>query len=109
MMVALVQTASSLPVMLLALPAGALADIVDRRRYLLATQIWLFVVALTLSLCTYYGYTTDKLLVLFTFLLGCGAAMSMPVWAAIRQFAGLGKGRAACLDHDGLHGQHGFR
>jgi MFS family permease len=39
MMVALVQTATTLPVMLLAIPAGALADIVDRRRYLLATQI----------------------------------------------------------------------
>jgi MFS family permease len=83
MMVALVQTASSLPVMLLAIPAGALADIIDRRRYLLATQIWMFLVALALLLCTIYGYTTDKILVLLTFLLGCGAAMSMPVWAAI--------------------------
>lgn len=83
MMVAIVQTASSLPVMLLAIPAGALADIVDRRRYLLVTQIWMFVVALALLLCTFYGYTTDRLLVLFTFLLGCGAAMSMPAWSAI--------------------------
>lgn len=83
MMVALVQTMNSAPIMLLALPAGALADIVNRRRYLLATQSWMFLSALGLALCTWQGLTTDGLLIGFTFLLGCGAAMSLPAWAAV--------------------------
>jgi MFS family permease len=65
---------------LLALPAGALAD---RRRYLLGTQIWMFLSALGLSYCTLQGITTDWLLIGFTFLLGCGSAMSMPAWSAV--------------------------
>jgi MFS family permease len=83
MMVALVQTMNSAPIMLLALPAGALADIVNRRRYLLATQSWMFFGALGLALCTWQGLTTDWLLIGFTFLLGCGTAMSLPAWAAV--------------------------
>ncbi|MBL1263447.1 MFS transporter [Methylomicrobium sp. RS1] len=82
-MVALVQTATSLPIMLLAIPAGALADIVDRRRYLLATQIWMFASASGLLFCTLSGLTTGWVLVVFTFLLGCGTAMSMPAWSAV--------------------------
>ncbi len=82
-MVALVQTVSTAPIMLLALPAGALADIADRRRYLLGTQIWMFLSALGLYYCTLNGMTTDWLLIGFTFLLGCGAAMSMPAWSAV--------------------------
>jgi MFS family permease len=81
--VALVQTATSLPIMLLAIPAGALADIVDRRRYLLATQIWMFASASGLLFCTLSGLTTGWVLVVFTFLLGCGTAMSMPAWSAV--------------------------
>lgn len=83
MMVALVQTVSTAPIVLLALPAGALADISDRRRYLLGTQIWMFLSALGLSYCTVQGITTDWLLIVFTFLLGCGSAMSMPAWSAV--------------------------
>ncbi len=83
MMIALVQTVSTAPIVLLALPAGALADIVDRRRYLLGTQIWMFLSALGLSYCTLKGITTDWLLIGFTFLLGCGSAMSMPGWSAV--------------------------
>ena len=45
MMVALVQTATTLPIFMLAMPAGALSDIIDRRRYLIATQVWLTLVA----------------------------------------------------------------
>jgi MFS family permease len=82
-MVALVQTVSTAPIMLLALPAGALADIADRRRYLLGTQIWMFLSALGLYYCTLNGIVTDWLLIGFTFLLGCGAAMSMPAWSAV--------------------------
>jgi MFS family permease len=58
LMVALVQAATSAPVFLLALPAGALADIIDRRRYLIATQIWMMVTAAILGVLTLAGMTT---------------------------------------------------
>ena len=83
LMVALVQSATTLPVVLLALPAGALADIVDRRRYLIATQLWMLLTAALLSAFTLAGQTTAGSLLIFTFLLGCGTAMSMPAWSAI--------------------------
>jgi MFS family permease len=82
-MVALVQTATTLPILLLALPAGALADIVDRRRYLLAVQAWLAGVAALLAFLTFAGLITAWLLVAFTFAMGVGAAMMMPAWAAV--------------------------
>jgi MFS family permease len=82
-MVALVEAADSFPVMLLALPAGALADIVDRRRLLIAIQVYLLVVAGTLGLLTWLGITTAWVLLGFTFVLGVGGAMMMPAWSAI--------------------------
>lgn len=83
LMVALVQAAASMPVFLLALPAGALADIVDRRRYLIASQVWMLAAAATLGGLTLAGLTTAPLLLLFTFALGIGKAMMMPAWGAI--------------------------
>lgn len=82
-MVALVQTATTLPILFLALPAGALADIVDRRRYLLVIQVWLAGVAAVLALLTFTGMTTAWMLVALTFAMGIGAAMMMPAWAAV--------------------------
>ena len=82
-MIALVQAASSAPIALLALPAGALADIADRRLYLLGTQVWMFFCSLGLAMLTIMGRIDSELLLLFTFLLGCGSAMSMPAWAAV--------------------------
>jgi MFS family permease len=82
-MVALVQSATTVPVVLLALVAGTLADIVDRRRYLLFTQGWMLLVAATLATLTALGMLTPPLLVLLTFAMGCGAAMAMPAQAAI--------------------------
>lgn len=82
-MVALVQTATSLPVFLLALPAGALADIVDRRRYLIATQLFMALVAASLAIVALTGFITPWLLVALTFCMGLGAALVMPAWAAI--------------------------
>jgi predicted MFS family arabinose efflux permease len=82
-MVALVQTATTLPVFLLALPAGALSDIVDRRRYLIVVQVWMAVVAALLATLTFAGITTAWTLVLLTFAMGIGAAMMMPAWAAV--------------------------
>src|ERR1051326_3805724 len=82
-MVALVEAADSIPMMLLALPAGAVADIVDRRRLLIVTQVYLLLVAGTLGVLSLLGVTTAWLLLAFTFALGVGAAMMMPAWSAI--------------------------
>lgn len=82
-MVALIQTATSLPVFLLALPAGALSDIVDRRRYLIAVQIWLAIVAALLAWSAFSGTVTAWSLVGLTFAMGIGAAMMLPAWAAV--------------------------
>lgn len=83
MMVALVQAATSAPMFLLALPAGALADIVDRRRYLIVAQSWMLLSAAILGVLTLNGLTTAPLLLLLTFSMGIGAAMMMPAWGAI--------------------------
>jgi MFS family permease len=82
-LVALVEAADSIPVMLLALPAGALADIVDRRRLLIAIQVYLLIVAGALGILTLLDLTTVWVLLGFIFALGVGAAMMMPAWAAI--------------------------
>jgi len=82
-MVALVQTATALPIFLLAMPAGALADILDRRRFLLVTQLGMAVVAGTLGILTLSGVTTAWTLVALTFVLGIGSAMMAPAWAAV--------------------------
>lgn len=83
LMVALVQAATTAPVFLLAVPAGALADIVDRRRHLIITQIWMMSMAALLGIITLAGAITAPLLLLFTFGLGIGTAMMMPAWGAI--------------------------
>lgn len=83
LMVALVQAATTLPMFLLALPAGALADIVDRRRLLLITQTWMLAAALGLGALTVVGKTGPVALLAFTFLLGLGAALTSPAWQAI--------------------------
>jgi MFS family permease len=83
LMVALVQSSAALPILLLALPAGALADIVDRRRYLIGTQLWMAAVAALLGASTLAGMTNAWSLLAFTFALGCGSAMTMPAWSAI--------------------------
>jgi len=83
LMVALVQAATSAPVFLLALPAGALADIVDRRRYLIVSQIWMMAAAALLGVLTLAGVTTAPILLILTFALGIGTAMMMPAWGAI--------------------------
>src|SRR5678815_31256 len=80
--VALVQSASTLPVFLLGLPSGALADILDRRRWLVATQFWLAATAIALCTVTAPGWMTPLLLVL-VFLNGIGLALRWPVFSAI--------------------------
>jgi MFS family permease/quinol monooxygenase YgiN len=83
LMVALVQTATTLPIFLLALPAGALSDIIDRRRYLIVLQCWLAGVAALLAILTLSGLTSAWILVLLTFALGIGTALMMPAWASL--------------------------
>ena len=82
-MVALVQTATTLPVFLLALPAGALADIVDRRRFLMVVQLWMGCVAALLATTVFIGVVSAWSLLVLTFAMGIGAAMMIPAWAAI--------------------------
>ncbi len=81
--VALVQTASSLPIFFLALPGGALADIVDRRRLLIFSQVWMMVAAGALGILTLLGMTTEWVLLGLSFLLGVGSALNAPAWQAI--------------------------
>lgn len=82
-LVSLVQTASSLPILLLALPAGALADSLDRRRLLISVQFFVVGVALALTLLTAAGRMPPALLLTLTFAFGVGQALTLPAWAAI--------------------------
>jgi MFS family permease len=82
-MVAMVQTAATLPFCLLSLPAGAIADMVDRRRLLIVTQCWMLAAAAVLGLITVFGRVTPTTLLLFTFALSFGAALNAPAWQAI--------------------------
>lgn len=81
-MVALVQTSIALPIMLLSLVAGAMADSLDRRKVMLGAQVFMLVVSIGLAICAWSGFITPWLLLLFTFLLGCGAAFNAPAWQA---------------------------
>lgn len=81
-MVALVQASATLPIMLLASVAGAVADSFDRRRVMLAAQTFMLVVSLLLAVAAWTGVITPWLLLIFTFLIGCGTALNGPAWQA---------------------------
>ena len=83
LLVALMQTAASLPFFLLAFPAGALADVLDRRRVLLISQCWMLAAAAALGVLTIAGVVTPPVLLGLTFALGIGSAMTSPAWQAI--------------------------
>ena len=81
--VALVQTATTLPTLLIGVPAGSLGDRVDRRRLVLVTQAWMVASVVLLAVLTLLGVMTPWLLLVFTFALGAGSAMNTPTWAAL--------------------------
>jgi MFS family permease len=83
LIVAMVQAATIMPVFLLALPGGALADIVDRRVFLLGTQIWTILAASLLAVLTLCGVMTAGWLLVLTFAIGIGSALTAPAWSAI--------------------------
>ena len=83
LMVSLVQAAAAIPVFLVVLPAGALADIFDRRRLLLFTQSWMVAAAIALGVLTLFHAVTPWMLLVFTFIMGIGAVMNDPAWQAI--------------------------
>ena len=83
LLVALVQTATNLPVFMLGVPAGAVGDIVDRRKLLLITQAWMLVAAGVLGGLTIAGISGPWTLLWLTFALGLGATMNGPAWQAI--------------------------
>jgi MFS family permease len=83
LMVSLVQAAAAIPVFLVVLPAGALADMVDRRRLLLFTQSWMVLAAVALGVLTLMNAVNPWVLLVFTFLMGVGAVMNDPAWQAI--------------------------
>jgi MFS family permease len=82
-LVAIVQTASTLPIVLLALPSGALADTLDRRQLLIAVQCFLAGVGAVLTVLTLAGHMTAALLLTLTFVLGAGQALTTPAWQAL--------------------------
>lgn len=81
--VALMQTATTLPAFLVGLPAGSLADRVDRRKLLLVTQLWMLFAAAILAVLTAINIVNPFILLAFTFALGLGSATSQPSWSAI--------------------------
>lgn len=80
LMVSLVQTAIALPAFLFGLPGGVIADLVDRRKWLMLTQSIMLIAAAALSALSILQLLSDWSLLLFTFLLGTGSALSMSAW-----------------------------
>ena len=83
MYVALTQTASTLPFFVLALPAGSIGDIVDRRKLILFTEVWMVAVATAIAVLTIGGFMSPWLLLALTFALSAGDAFETPTWRAI--------------------------
>jgi MFS family permease len=83
LIVAAVQAATIMPVFLLAIPGGALADIVDKRIFLIGTQLWTIIFATLLATLTILGGMTSEWLLVLTFAIGIGSALTNPAWSAI--------------------------
>lgn len=83
LMVSLVQVATSLPMFLFALPAGALADIVDKRRFILVLEIMVAAIGGLFALLVSTGIATPWILLLFTFAIGIVEALEAPSWQSV--------------------------
>lgn len=82
-LVSLIQVLTTLPLFVLALPAGTLADLVDRRRYLLFTQSWMLLASGLMALFTWFDWMTPELLLLCTFVMALGVALNSPGWHSV--------------------------
>ncbi|CAG4882299.1 Putative transporter [Georgfuchsia toluolica] len=85
LLVALIQTAATAPVFLFALPSGALADIIDRRHYLIFSQVWVAVVSVAVGALSLAGVLAPGLLFVAAFLMGTGLIMRLPTFASLIQ------------------------
>ncbi len=81
--VSMVQVATALPMFLFALPAGALADILDRRKLLIAAEVLATVISAIFAAIVSLNLATPTNLLLFVFLIGAGSALAAPAWQAI--------------------------
>jgi len=89
-LIALVQASATVPIMLLGMFAGAIADNYDRRRVMLAAQIGMLVTSAILALLTWAGWISPHLLLAFTLMVGVGTALNSPAWqASVRQQVGM--------------------
>lgn len=82
LLMSLIETGSTLPMLMLSMPGGAIADIVDRRRLLLVTQTWMLLAAATMALLSALHLVTPGVLITMSLLLGVGAALNAPAWQA---------------------------
>jgi MFS family permease len=83
LIVSMVQVATTLPMFLFALPAGALADIVDKRKFLIAVEIGVTIISAIFAAIVWLGLTTPLNLLVFTFLIGAGSALTAPAWQSV--------------------------
>src|SRR5262249_51999832 len=83
LVVSLVQVATTLPIFLFALPAGALADIVDKRRLLIWAEAGTTMASAIFAVIVTLGQATALNLLVFTFLIGVGAALTAPAWQSV--------------------------
>lgn len=89
-LIALVQASATIPIMVLGVFAGAIADNYDRRRVMLISQIGMLLASALLAALTWQGLITPRLLLAFTLLVGMGTALNSPAWqASVRQQVGL--------------------
>jgi len=82
LLLSLIETGSTLPMLILSMPGGAIADIVDRRRMLLLTQGWMLLAATAMAILSALHLVTPGLLISMSLLLGVGAALNAPAWQA---------------------------
>jgi MFS family permease len=99
LLLSLIATAASLPFFLFTLPAGAVADLSNRRNLLIAVYLWLAAAAGLLAVCTWLHWVHPYIILTTVFLLGIGFAFNAPVWASI--VPEIAQKKARVRDHAG--------